>query len=88
MNPRANIKALLEETPVENICEVLDGSLVYKPNRFRRKGDVHIITSNHHDRHDIDFSDSVVVMSDDLSLQRHVVENGASCLILAGVDII
>lgn len=88
LNPRANIKALMEETPVENICEVLDGNLVYKPDRFRRKGNVHIITSNQHDRHEIDFRDSVVVMSDDLSLQRHVVENGASCLILAGVDII
>ncbi|MEG0423809.1 MAG: putative manganese-dependent inorganic diphosphatase [Erysipelotrichaceae bacterium] len=88
LNPKGNIKTLMEDTPVENICEVLEGDLIYKPERFRRKGNVYVNVVYTRDVHDVDYHDSIVVMNDDLQMQRHVIDNGASCLILVGIDIV
>lgn len=88
LNENGNISELMEETPIENIAEVLEGSIVYKPDRFRKKGKIHMLSGKKADYSEYDFRDSIVVMSDDLNLQKHVINDGASCIILVDVDIV
>ena len=88
LNAKGNLAQLMAETSVDNICEVLDGSFLHRCTRFRKKGQVHLLSGKDVEKLDYDFKDSIVVVSDDLQTQRYVIDNGASCLILVETDII
>ena len=39
-------RTLMKETPVENICRVLDGEFVHQDERYRPNGNVYIVTNH------------------------------------------
>ena len=81
-------RTLMKETPVENVCRVLDGEFVYQDERYRPNGNVYIVTNHQSVYSDDNYKDAIVVLSDDLQLQKRIISDGAACLILVGVDII
>lgn len=81
-------KTLMKDTPAENIRKVLEGEIIYQSSTYHPNGDVHVLASRKAIHSELDFKNSIVVMSDDLQLQRRVISDGAACLILVDVDII
>ena len=77
LNAKGNLAQLMAETSVDNICEVLDGSFLHRCTRFRKKGQVHLLSGKDVEKLDYDFKDSIVVVSDDLQTQRYLIDNGA-----------
>lgn len=86
LNAKGNLAQLMSETLVDNICEVLDGRFLYRSMEFRKKGQVHLLSGQNIKDLDYNFKDSIVVVSDDESSQRYVIEQGASCLVLVETD--
>ena len=81
-------KTLMRNTPSDNIVKVLQGKYVFKSERYHPNGEVHILGSRKDCYADISYKDSIVIMRDDLALQKRVIQDGAACLILVDVDII
>ena len=81
-------KQLMSQTKTDNIVRVLEGKYLYKAPKFRTTGDVHVLGGKMTQYADINFKDSIVVMSDDLKLQKYVIQEGASCIVLVDVDIV
>lgn len=81
-------RSLMSNTPVENIAKVLSGEFVHHCDTYRPNGNVFIITSHKAVYNEESYKDAIVVLSDDLQLQRRVITDGAACLILVGVDIL
>lgn len=79
---------LMQDTPDENICKVLQGRFLYQEKNYHTNGKVYILASHKARHSDIDFRDAIVVLSDDLELQKRVINDGAACVILVDVDII
>ena len=81
-------RSLMSNTPVENICKVLSGEFVYRCDPYRPNGNVFIVTSHQAVYEEESYKNAIVVLSDDLQLQRRIIMDGAACMILVGVDII
>lgn len=81
-------RSLMRNTPVENICKVLNGEFVYHCEPYRPNGNVFIISNHKAVYSEESYKDAIVVLSDDLQLQKRVITDGAACLILVGVDIL
>lgn len=88
LDEHRDMQELMEETNCENIAEVLEGEIIQHAKRIRRIGHVHFITSKRYYQDILDLKDGVVVVNDDLELQRHVIQQGASCVVLMNVDIV
>lgn len=88
MNERATNKGLMKKTPADNIRKILKGEFVYESSTYRTNGDVHILASKKSFGNEEDYKDSIVVMGDDLELQKKVICSHAACLILVHVDIV
>lgn len=81
-------RSLMKNTPVENICKVLSGEFVYQSEKYHTNGNVYIVSNHHAVYSECSYRDAIVVMSDDLQLQKRVISDGAACVILVGVDIL
>lgn len=79
---------LMQDTPTDNICRVLQGTYIYEEPNYHTNGKVHIVASRKAVHNDVDYRDCIVVLSDDLELQQRVIRDGAACVILVNVDII
>lgn len=79
---------LMQQTPTDNICKVLQGTYVHKSEHYHTNGRIHVLASRKATYSDLNFKNSIVVLSDDLALQKRVLQDGASCLILVDVDIV
>lgn len=79
---------LMQDTPTDNICRVLQGTYVYHEPNYHTNGKVHILASRKAVHNDIDYRDCIVVLSDDLELQQRIIRDGAACVILVNVDIV
>ena len=79
---------LMQQTPTDNIVKVLEGTYLYQSERYHTNGTVHVLASRKATYSDLNFKGSIVVLSDDLLLQKRVLQDGASCLILVDVDIV
>ena len=88
MNERSTNKVLMKKTPVDNIRKVLKGEFLYEAPSYRTNGNVHILASKKSFEDADEYKDSIVVMSDDLELQKKVICSHAACLILVNVDIV
>lgn len=81
-------KTLMKNTPSENIVRVLEGRYVYQAPRYNPNGEVHIIGGKSDIYTDLSYKNSIVIMKDNLALQRRVILDGAACLILVEADVI
>ena len=81
-------KSLMKNTPSENIVRVLEGSYVYKAPYYNPDGEVHIIGGKSDIYTDLSYKNSIVIMKENLALQRRVILDGAACLILVEADVI
>ena len=81
-------KTLMKNTPSENIVRVLEGRYVYQAPRYNPDGEVHIIGGKSDIYTDLSYKNSIVIMKDNLALQRRVILDGAACLILVEADVI
>lgn len=79
---------LMQDTPTDNICKVLQGHYIYKEENYHTNGKVHILASRKAVHCDLDFRDTIVIISDSLELQKRVIRDGAACVILVDVDIV
>lgn len=79
---------LMQHTPTDNIVKVLQGAYVHCSEDYHTNGIIHVLASRKATYCDLEFKNSIVVLSDDLALQKRVLQDGASCLILVDVDII
>ena len=79
---------LMQNTSCENIRKVLNGEFLYESKYYRTNGRIHILCSKQADYKDIDYKDSIVVVNDDLRLQKRALSDGAGCMILVDVDIV
>ena len=57
-------------------------------NTSCENGRIHILCSRNAEYSDISYRDSIVVVNDDLKLQKRALSDGAGCMILVDVDII
>ena len=81
-------KLLMSQTPTDNIVHVLEGRYLYKAPKYRPTGDVHVLGGKITQYADLNFKGSIVVMGDDLALQKYVIQEGAACIVLVDVDIV
>lgn len=79
---------LMKNTSCENLRKVLHGEFVYECDKYHNDGRIHILCSKKAEYSDISYKDSIVVVNDDLNLQKRALRDGASCMILVDVDII
>lgn len=82
MKECVDIRKLMAETSVQNIVDTLESEWFYDAKNYKSNGQVHILVNSEHLNEDIDFTHSIVVLGNDLALQRRVIEGGATCLIL------
>ena len=80
--------SLMKNTSCENIRKVLQGEFLYECDAYRTNGRIHILCSRNEEYSDISYRDSIVVVNDDLKLQKRALSDGAGCMILVDVDII
>ena len=80
--------SLMKNTSCENIRKVLQGEFLYECDAYRTNGRIHILCSRNAEYSDISYRDSIVVVNDDLKLQKRALSDGAGCMILVDVDII
>lgn len=80
--------SLMKETSCENIRKVLQGEYVYECKKYRTNGRIHILCNRNAEYSDVNYRDSIVVVNDDLRLQKRALSDGAGCMILVDVDII
>ena len=80
--------SLMKNTSCENIRKVLQGEFLYECEAYRTNGRIHILCSRNAEYSDISYRDSIVVVNDDLKLQKRALSDGAGCMILVDVDII
>lgn len=88
MNEKKNNTSLMKKTTVDNICKVLHGEALYEAKSFHPNGEVHVLASRKARYSETNFKDCIVVLSDDLQLQKRVISDGAACVILVDVDIV
>ena len=79
--------SLMKNTSCENIRKVLQGEFLYECDAYRTNGRIHILCSRNAEYSDISYRDSIVVVNDDLKLQKRALSDGAGCMILVDVDI-
>ena len=79
---------LMSNSEPENIARVVNGEILYRPKRYRCDGQVHVLVSRKAIHSDFDFKHSIVILSEDLALQKRVIHDQAGCLILVDVDIV
>lgn len=88
MNDVERHAELMRNTEPENIARVVKGEILYRPQRYHSDGRVHVLASRKAIHSELDFKHSIVVLSDDLALQKRVIGEKAGCLILVDVDIV
>lgn len=80
--------SLMKNTSCENICKVLQGEFIYQSEYYRNNGRIHILCSRNAEYNEHSYKDSIVIVNDDLQIQKRALQDGASCMILVDVDII
>lgn len=81
-------KMLLQQTPSDNICKVLEGKYIYKYDGYHTNGDVHILGNKLEKYMDYNYKGSICVCTQNLALQQLAITSKAAMLILVDVDII
>ena len=81
-------KSLMKNTPSENIVKVLQGRYAYKAPYYTPNGEVHILGGKDDVYADVSYKNSIVIMKENLALQRRVILDGAACLILVDTDVL
>lgn len=88
MSEKEDPVRLMKNTSIDNLCKVLNGSFVYKAPVYRPNGEVEMLASHKAIYSEKRYKDKIVILADDLQLQKHVIQDGAACVILIDVDII
>lgn len=88
MNEKTTNNVLMKKTPVDNIRKVLKGEFLYEAPVYRTNGVVHILASKKAFENEENYKDSIIVMGDDLELQKKVLSAHPACLILVHTDIV
>lgn len=88
MNEKTSNNILMKKTPVDNLRKILKGEFLYEAPKYRTNGVVHILASKKAFDQEDDYKDSIIVMGDDLDLQKKVISTHPACLILVHTDII
>ncbi len=88
MNERGqnNNAHLMQKATIENISKVLDGEFVYQAATFHSTGYVYFVISRKAKYSEVNFQDTIAVLSDDVELQKKVILEGASCIVLVDVE--
>ncbi|MDE6195529.1 MAG: putative manganese-dependent inorganic diphosphatase, partial [Erysipelotrichaceae bacterium] len=88
MNERGqnNNAHLMEKATLENICSVLDGEIIHKSDNFASTGHVYFMISRKAKYSEVDVQKAIVVLSDDVELQKKAICQGASCIVLVDVE--
>lgn len=82
MKECTDIRKLMAETSVQNIAKTLEGKLVNDSMNYQSNGQVHILVNSKSLDEDVDFRHSIVILGNDLALQKRVIEGGATCMVL------
>lgn len=82
-----NIREYLINTPLSNIQETLEATYLVKCNLYVSSGYVHILVSELDTCEDV-YENSIVILGDNAELQKKVILQGASCLVLIGAKTI
>ncbi|MGL5978133.1 MAG: putative manganese-dependent inorganic diphosphatase [Erysipelotrichaceae bacterium] len=77
------LRGLLSQTPRENICEVLEGSMVLHTEAYRCNGRVYIAALSAEKLEAFDFQDSIIIVGDNEENQRRAIEKHAGLLIIS-----
>lgn len=77
-----DIKTLMKEVPLKNIQKTIVGEILVDVSPLHSDGDVHVLISHENETRDQDFENSIIIMSDDINLQRKAIEKNAACLII------
>lgn len=82
MKECTDIRKLMAETSVQNIAKTLEGKLVNDSMNYQSNGQVHILVNSKSLDEDVDFRHSIVILGNDLALQKRVIVGGATCMVL------
>lgn len=88
MNEKKKHQELMKHTPYENICKVVDGTMLYAGKSYRPSGIVQVRSSYKKYEEEIDDRDCIAIVGSDLKMQKQMIERGAQCIILVEVDIV
>jgi len=73
---------LLKSTPVKNIAETLDGTIVYDDDQYHPNGKVSIIALTATRLENYEIHDRIVIVGDDPDAQEQLIRKGAALLIV------
>ncbi|CAM4287733.1 putative manganese-dependent inorganic diphosphatase [Erysipelothrix aquatica] len=81
MGDTAHSIELLKRTPVENIVNAIDGTLVYKPKEFRFNGKTSIVALASSKLENYNLKDRLVILGNDSEAQLEAINKGAACIV-------
>ena len=87
MSEYHNIREYMMKTPLSNIQETLNATYLVKSDDYKSSGYVHILVSGSNDCEDV-FEHSIVLVGNQEAIQKQVILQGASCIILIGEPMI
>ena len=82
MGDTAETVSLLKDTSIDNIVNVVDGTLVVRPVEFNYNGKTSIVALNEKKLEPYDVEQRLVILGDDVEAQLSAIDKGASCIVL------
>ncbi|MGL5540937.1 MAG: putative manganese-dependent inorganic diphosphatase [Erysipelotrichaceae bacterium] len=77
------LRGLLSLTPIENIVEVLEGTIIHHASEYRCNGRVYIAALSVERLESFDFNNSIIVVGDNQDNQMRAIEKQAGLLIIS-----
>lgn len=76
-----DIRRLMRETSIKHIAEVIDGKVLYASENYKPDGRV-MIPVTQEELHFGDYSNAIVLIGDDVSVQRQMVFAHCACMVI------
>ncbi|MEG0528206.1 MAG: putative manganese-dependent inorganic diphosphatase [Longicatena sp.] len=81
-----NIREYMMNTPLENIKETMEASVIVDTKAYKSSGYVHILVSCDMSSVESVLPDSIVVVGDNKEIQKKAIQQGATCMILVAAN--
>ncbi len=77
------VHALMKNASLNNIAVTVDGNISLNVEEFLHNGKVFIITLLEGHLYNTKFENSICILSDNIKMQKQIIEAGASCLVIS-----
>ncbi len=74
---------LMKDVDLNSIAETVCGSIIQGVKNFKHNGRAYIITLTEGNSINSDFANSICILSDNIKMQKEIINAGASCLVIS-----